>query len=97
MFEIINEFALSQSRGHIRRNLDDLPKYRDWHPSVFFTGTLSHNAVVEYGFNSRVASVRERSLLPPHRFVKVDAITRVPEQARLSKIAGQPGPVRITR
>lgn len=34
MFEVMNEFVLSQSRDDIWRILADLPKYRDWYPSI---------------------------------------------------------------
>lgn len=70
MFELFNQFELSMSRDRIWRVLDDLPKYRDWHPTIFFTGTASHNAVVEYGFNGTVASLREPSA--PARIVSYD-------------------------
>lgn len=70
MFEIVNRIEISLPRAHIWRVLDDLPKYRDWHPTIFFIGTSSHNSVVEYGFKGTVASMRGPST--PARIVSYD-------------------------
>ena len=61
MIEIVNEIETPAARDQVWRVIEDLPNYRSWHPMTFFNGKAGLNAVVEYGFNGTVASVRDPS------------------------------------
>lgn len=75
MFEVVNHTEIPVSPDQLWSILNDLPQYAIWHPSLWFTGAASHNAVIEYGFQGLVGGLQNPTA--PARIVVFEPPTAI--------------------